>query len=270
MQRAHAGSKASGRDEEVITHLHAPRRNGAGDHGACAGEAEAAVHRHAKQRGLGGASLRLSLSQRGESLHKRGQSLSGVGGNGEDGRLRQRRAGQPAGKLGPCLGQPLRRDGIRLGQRHYAPAHPQQGEDRQVLARLRPDAFRGRHHQQHGGHACGARQHGIHKAGMARHIHEGDGRQAGPAPIGKAKLDGDAARLLLLQAVRVMPRHGLHEAALAVVDVACGADDHARHGQPRAPGGQGPAARTRDNLRHICIKPVAAHQQSAAFIDGTV
>ena len=50
-----------------------------------------------------------------------------------------------------------------------------------------------------------------------------------PSPrsrVGEAEIDGDAARLLLLQAVGIDAGQRLHQRRLAVVDMARGADDH--------------------------------------------
>ena len=44
--------------------------------------------------------------------------------------------------------------------------------------------------------------------------------------VGVAEVDGDAARLLLRQAVGIHAGEGAHQGGLAVVDVAGGADDH--------------------------------------------
>ena len=48
----------------------------------------------------------------------------------------------------------------------------------------------------------------------------------GPRPVGKAEVDGDAARLLLLEPVGVDAGQLAHQRGLAVIDVAGGADDH--------------------------------------------
>ncbi len=49
--------------------------------------------------------------------------------------------------------------------------------------------------------------------------------------IGEADVDGDAAPLLFLQAVGIDAGEGADQCALAMVNVACGADDHCLHGR---------------------------------------
>ena len=46
-------------------------------------------------------------------------------------------------------------------------------------------------------------QHVVHEALVARHVDEADDLAARPRPVGKAEIDGDAARLLLLQAIGI-------------------------------------------------------------------
>ena len=57
---------------------------------------------------------------------------------------------------------------------------------------------------------------------------------SGARQIGEAEIDRDAARLLLLQAVGIDAGQRAHERGLAVVDMAGGADDHARLREPGA------------------------------------
>ena len=61
---------------------------------------------------------------------------------------------------------------------------------------------------------------------VAGHVDEAEHAAVRQRQVGVAELDRDAARLLLLQAVGVDAGERLHQRGLAVVDVACGADDH--------------------------------------------
>ncbi len=63
--------------------------------------------------------------------------------------------------------------------------------------------------------------------------------------VGEADVDGDAARLLLRPAVAVDPGQGQHEAGLAVIDVAGGADDDSSHCADRLSPRASPAPRGR-------------------------
>ena len=63
-----------------------------------------------------------------------------------------------------------------------------------------------------------------------------DEREGGAVDDGvrEAEVDGDAARLLFLQPIRVDARQRVNERALPVIDVARGSDDDGSH--ERSPG----------------------------------
>ena len=86
--------------------------------------------------------------------------------------------------------------------------------------------------------AAGAGEHVVHEPLVAGHVDEADHAVAG-RHVGEAEVDGDAAGLLLLQPVGVDAGQRPHQAGLAVVDVAGGADDH------RAGSGSGASAARR-------------------------
>ena len=110
---------------------------------------------------------------------------------------------------------------VRLGQCHHAAIDAEQLQDLHVLARLRHHAIVERHHQQCRIDAAGAGEHRVHEPLMARHIDEAE-----CVGIGVAEIDGDAAPLLLGQAIGIDAGQRLHQRGLAVIDVTGGADDH--------------------------------------------
>src|SRR5260370_19265141 len=61
---------------------------------------------------------------------------------------------------------------------------------------------------------------------MARHVDESKLTPIAQVRVGVAEIDGDAARLLFLQAIGIDAGERLHQRGLAVVDMTCGADDH--------------------------------------------
>ena len=71
-----------------------------------------------------------------------------------------------------------------------------------------------------------AGEHVVDEAFVAGHVDEADQLVIAERPVGEAQIDRDAARLFLGQAVGVDARQRLHQQRLAVVDVACGGDDH--------------------------------------------
>ncbi len=96
-----------------------------------------------------------------------------------------------------------------------------------MLAGLRHHPVIGGHHQNHEVDAGSAGQHGVDQALMTGHVDEADRPALGPRPMGKAQLDGDAARLLFLEPIGIDPGQRPHQRRLAMVDMARGADDHA-------------------------------------------
>ncbi len=96
-----------------------------------------------------------------------------------------------------------------------------------MLAGLRHDAVIGGDHQQHEIDAGRAGQHVVHELLVARHVDEADDLPIGARPVGEAEIDGDAARLLLRQAIGIDAGQRAHQRGLAVIDMARGADDHA-------------------------------------------
>ncbi|MEZ5831798.1 MAG: hypothetical protein R3D05_11515 [Dongiaceae bacterium] len=116
---------------------------------------------------------------------------------------------------------------IRFGQGDNAARQSKQIQDGKVLTGLRHDAVIGGHNQQHEIDAGRAGQHVVHELFMARHVDEADDPAIRPRPIGKAEIEGDAARLFLRQAVGVDTGQCPHQCRLAMVDMPCGPDDHA-------------------------------------------
>lgn len=95
-----------------------------------------------------------------------------------------------------------------------------------VLARLRHDAVVGSDDQQREVDAAGAGDHGVHQALVAGYVDEADAPAARRIKERIAQLDADAALFFLRQAIGIDAGEHAHQRGLAVVDVACGADDH--------------------------------------------
>jgi len=66
----------------------------------------------------------------------------------------------------------------------------------------------------------------VHQALVAGHVDEADALAARRIEKGVAQFDADAAFLLLGQAVGIDAGERAHQRGLAVIDMACGADDH--------------------------------------------
>ena len=114
-----------------------------------------------------------------------------------------------------------RRGEIGLGQRHNPAIDAEKLQYLHVLACLRHHAIVEGHHQKRRIDAACAGQHGVHEPLMPGHIDE-----AKRIGIGVAKIDGDAATLLLGQAIGIDAGECLYQRCLAMIDMAGGADDH--------------------------------------------
>jgi hypothetical protein len=114
---------------------------------------------------------------------------------------------------------------VDLGQHDQPARHLEQLDDREVLARLRHDAFVGGDDEQHGVDPADAGEHVADEALVPRHVDDADAAARGRDQRREAEVDRDAAFLLFLQAIGVDARQAADERGLAVVDVAGGADD---------------------------------------------
>ena len=94
-------------------------------------------------------------------------------------------------------------DEVGLGQRDDAVADAEQLEDAQVLLALGLPALGGGDDEQAGVDAAHAGQHVAEEADVAGHVDEADRLARREHGVGEAEVDGEAAPLLLLEAVRV-------------------------------------------------------------------
>ena len=114
---------------------------------------------------------------------------------------------------------------VALGEHDGATRDPEQAADVEVLAGLRHHRLVGGHDQQHGVDAVRPGQHVAHEPLVAGHVDEGRDHARAEVGVREPEIDGDPALLLLLQAVGIGAGQRAHERALAVIDVAGGADD---------------------------------------------
>ena len=135
-------------------------------------------------------------------------------------RLRKRGFRQQNGQRGRDLRNTVTGD-VGLGQRHHRAIDPQQRQNVQMFAGLRPDALGQSHHQQRRIDAAGPRQHSMHEPLVPRHIDEAEVTR-----IRVSQVDGDAAPLFLGQTVGINTGQGFDQCRLAMVHMAGGADDH--------------------------------------------
>ena len=139
------------------------------------------------------------------------QARAGAARAGNDGAARVGRTLHVRGDLAGHELDPLVVYQVYLCHGDDQALHAQYAKDRQVLHRLGHDAVVGRDHEQGHVDAGGAGHHLAHETLVARHVHHAHRAAAGQLELGKAELDGDAAALFLLQAVRVGAGEGSHE-----------------------------------------------------------
>ena len=107
--------------------------------------------------------------------------------------------------------------------------HAEQRADFQVLPGLGHDPLVRGYHQQHQVHAADSGDHGPDETLVAGDVNDPEAQVPRQFQVGEAELDGNAARLLLLQAVRVDAGQRLHQRGLAVIDMPGGAENQMLH-----------------------------------------
>ncbi len=141
-------------------------------------------------------------------------------------------------------------DGVGFRDRDDSALDSEETQDREVLVRLRPRAFRRVDHEQEEVDAGRPRHHRAHEPLVAGDVDERQRATAGQLERRIAEVDRDPARLLLGEPVGVLARERPDERRLAVVDVTGGSD-----GQ-RHDGGRGRRPRP-------VTRPLSAHAPRA-------
>ena len=144
---------------------------------------------------------------------------------GDDGRALDAGAREQLLDVGAHELEPLLVGEVGLRERDDAALDAEQVDDREVLARLRHDAVVGGDHEQHDVDAGRAGDHLAHELLVAGHVDDAHRAPARQLELREAELDGDAALLLLRQAVGIGAGERLDERGLAVVDVPGGAEN---------------------------------------------
>jgi hypothetical protein len=93
-----------------------------------------------------------------------------------------------------------------------------------MLTCLRHDSFIRCNHKGNQVYAVDAGEHVPYKPFVTRHIDEPDAYVT-EIEVGKAKVDRDAASLLIRQSIRIDPRQRVNKRALAVIDMTSRAND---------------------------------------------
>ena len=194
----------------------------AGHHHARAGQHEAAIDR---EPGKAGGAL-AALAERQQPRLELVDAVAGEGGHRHDLGTLERGRGKQRLDFGHAVQDLVVVGEIGLGERHQAAIEAQEVDDLKMLDGLRLDALRRRHDEQRCIDAGGTGQHVVHEALMAGHVDEAQLAPVSQVAVGIAEIDGDAARLLFLQAIGIDAGQRFHQRGLAMVDMTGGADDH--------------------------------------------
>ena len=211
-----------GSHSALVAHLERAGHDRPGDHGAVALHGERAVDGQAEPL------LALALMHLGAAFEQGrlefGDALALDGGGADDGGVGQEGAGHQLAHLqldeflGVVVGE------VAHGQGDDAGAQAEQAQDLEVFAGLGLDRFLGGDDQDGQVDAGGPGEHVLDEALVSGHVDDAEA-VGGQVEAGEADVDGDAARLLLGQAVAIDAGERLDERGLAVVDVAGGAED---------------------------------------------
>src|SRR5215470_13624268 len=135
-----------------------------------------------------------------------------------------------------------------------------------MLLCLRHDAVVGRDHEQNEIDSTRACQHVVNELFMSRDVDEAEYRAVQRRQIRKSEINGNAARLLLLEPVRIDAGQGAHQRGLSMIDMAGGTDDHV------ASSDNGSAARrsafwtaSGDSALRACVRNRSASTLPQAF-----
>ena len=120
--------------------------------------------------------------------------------------------------------QSIRVHQIAFRQGDHAALHTQQPANFKMFAGLRANGFVRGNHQQNEVDSRSSCKHVFYETLVPRHVHKTKAHAAF-FQKSEAKIDGDAAALLFLQAVRMRAGQGFNQRGFAVVNVAGGADD---------------------------------------------
>ncbi len=215
-------AKVARRNQQLVVNRHPTRDQRAGHDRAEAFHGEDAVDWQPRD-AVGRAAARLA-AHRDQRRPQLVEPLAGLRRHRHDRRAVEQRPGDQLAHLHLDEFEGIGVDQVGLGQRDHPGRHAQQAADVEVLARLRHHRLVGRDDQHDEIDAAGAGEHVLHEALVAGDVDE---REVDVVDrlMGEAEVDGDAARLLFLEAIRVGPRQRQHERALAVIDVPGGADD---------------------------------------------
>src|SRR5207248_11434276 len=110
----------------------------------------------------------------GEFVAEVVETFSGSRADGENGRVAEKRVAGHGSEISSNFSQMVSVDRVGFCNRDDALGDAQQLADGEMLDGLRLDAFVGGNHEQNGGNAAGAREHGADEEAVPRDVDEAD------------------------------------------------------------------------------------------------
>ena len=206
---------------DLLAHGQSAVNEGSGDHGAEAGDGEAAVDGEA-----GTAQVLPGVGLIQDAVHgffQFVQAIAGVGGDADHGAALEGCAFQGVFNLGFDQFHQFFIDQISLGDHHQAAGDLQDIEDSQMLPGLRHDAFIGGHDQQCEVDGAHAGQHVFDKSLVAGNVDDADFPSAGQFHPGETQVNGHFPGFLFGEAVRIDAGQRFNQGGFAVVHMSGGA-----------------------------------------------
>src|SRR5262245_13395974 len=222
----HAGGIAGGRHGDLVAHPDLSGEDGSRDDRADAAQRETPIDGEPESAPRAAAQSTPGRRLRVQKSPQLANALSSDVRNAEYRRLRKRRRSEQGADFTLARVAPCGIAAIDLRQCDRAFADIEQAHDVQMLDGLRHHAVVRSDDEEHEVDAGRAGDHMVDEFLVTRDIDEAEHAAGIERLVRITQLDRDAARLLFLQPIGIDARQRLHERGLAVIDVACGADDH--------------------------------------------
>ena len=223
LEAANAPPQAAGLDLDLLAYFQAAVEERAGHDGAETLDGEGAVDGEA---GTAEVALRgRGVERRVEGGDEVVEALAGRRRGAHDGGSFEPGAGQRVGDLLLDEVDVLLLGEVALGDGDDAGGYVKQVEDGEMLAGLGHGAFVSGDDEEGEIDATGAGEHVLDETLVSGDVHDAYVASRWKGEPGEAEVDGEAALLLLTEAVGVDVGEGAHEGALAVVDVTSGTND---------------------------------------------
>ena len=224
MQRSNARHQPTWADLNPVTDTHRSGIDRSRGHHANAQQREDPIDRKTKPHSL--RSIARDAARRLEMGAQRVNPLPARRRDRKHARVREHRPADHRLRVARDLREPLMRGEIRFRKHHNAAVDAQQVEDRQMLERLGFYSVIGGHRQDRVIDPSRAREHRMDEALVARNVDEAERRSRRRGQEGETEVDGDAARLLFLEAIAIHAGQHPDQRRFPMIDMPGQPDNH--------------------------------------------